>query len=565
MSRSWSPYLIVVSVLILCLSVTNLAAEDNQLANPVSATQNLPDVTLDSSGQQLMSELTDVDSRLTIIDAPTEMEIGVPFEVSVLLEQNCCDEEFAPMPNREVLFYAHLGDCGVDPEQEPLAIAVTDEYGEATATLVITDIDEFTIGVMYEGEDKPTEDAPPNSACNPDERVGIIPSIDCSKVQMVFPLPAIECASEEVFACGDETVCFATTVLNEGAGDLVFSVPAGSQATIDSVTGEICVASEITTTFEIVVTATDSIGQATSCTAVLAFEINQPPTVNIFDDTAFFICAPTQICLPVDISDYDQNLESVEVSHNGTYAEGQICFTPYGSGDYEIVVTATDSCGLQTQSSAMVTISTEEDISIECPVDTTVFACALDTFCFPIEINGIADPDDITVEVDGLNTWYDTDSQAVCFFMECSNTNDITVLIHTPCNTYTCEFTVTVNCNIAPLVILPPDTSVLLCNTSDVCIPIGISDANNNLDLDSVEISGPDGVVFNSGTGQICFPAGATDIYTLIATATDDCGIQDSDTIQVSVTLNEIPTVTCPAEETLEVCDITQPITVPGF
>ena len=59
-------------------------------------------------------------------------------------------------------------------------------------------------------------------------------------------------------------------------------------------------------------------------------------------DTSVYLCRPTQVCLPLDIT-YDGDF-NVEVNR-GSYENGVVCFVPYDSGSYEIIATITDDCG----------------------------------------------------------------------------------------------------------------------------------------------------------------------------------------------------------------------------
>ncbi len=251
----------------------------------------------EESGLLALGVSSEIDSRLAIMEIPSEILAGFPFDVTVLLEQNCCDGNFAPMPGREILFYAHHDECGVDLDVDPLAVAVTDEYGMATATLTLNEVDQFTIGVKYAGEEEPGEGDPPNSACYPDERVKIIASIDCAKIIVDYPPPEIQCDSWQGLACDYDNICLVTTVLNEGAGQLLFSIAPESPATIDPATGELCLTPDITGTYEIEITATDAIGQTAVCTATYLVEKNQPPVVACPENTSDTVCDLSEICV----------------------------------------------------------------------------------------------------------------------------------------------------------------------------------------------------------------------------------------------------------------------------
>ena len=507
------------------------------------------------SGHQASAYSVEVDSRLTILSSPESVTIGQPFTVSVLLEQNCCDGNFAPMPGRTVWFQAHAGECGVDPLLPPLATAVTDQAGVATATMVLNEAGHLTLGVKYDGEPEPQEG--PNSACDPEASVTILASIDCTYLHVLFPPPQISCPSGRLAACQGESYWYQVTVVDAGAGRLTFSVAPGLPASINPLTGLLCLVPDTSGTYEIEVTATDSTGQSGTCTAVFTVGMNLPPVVNAGPDTTVHLCQPSQICLPVSVSDPDNAVVAVTATQ-GAYANGHLCFTPYAAGRYEITVTAVDECGLAGSDMVVVDVTTDENVAIVCPPDTEVFACGVDTFCFPI--GGIPQREDVSVEVMGINAWWDEQTQQVCFFSACSFSNNIAVRVNTDCGSYTCGFAVTVNCNTAPLLILPPDSTIGGCDAGTVCIPVGVADPDGNLADVNVE-----GATYDPLTGLACFEAAGEGTHKITVTAVDDCGLSVQRTFTATLAANRPPEVSCPGDQTVSVCEFSHEICVSGF
>ncbi|MFH1686970.1 MAG: T9SS type A sorting domain-containing protein [bacterium] len=507
------------------------------------------------SGIQVSATTIEVDSRVTIVARPDTVVAGEPFTVTALLEENCCDGLFAPMPGRDVAFYAHLEGCGVDLTQAPLAVVTTDENGLASATLTLDDVEYFTIAVKYSGEAAPGDQGQPNSACDPEARVSILAAIDCTHTQVIPLPPEIACVSDNLSAvCQGSAHCFSSTILEYGYGQLTFSIPAGLPATIDQGTGEVCLTMDTSGYYAIEITATDELGRSAVCAATFDVEVNSAPEIWALADTALFLCAPQQVCIPVQVTDVDGNQTSVTSSH-GTYANGHVCFVPYAGGVYEIEITAYDDCGASASTVSTVTIMTDQDISITCPNDTTVFACDVDTFCFPIE--GI--PEGAGVAVTGLHTWWNADDQTVCFYSACSYTNTIGVQVTTPCGTHSCSFRVHVDCNEAPLVILPPDTTYWICDVTEICVPVGISDADGNLASIAVE-----GGQYNAAYGTVCFTAYGSGTHTVTVTATDECGDVTTDQIVIITHVGEDPVCELPSgyEYDLQLC-AAEPIMIP--
>ncbi|HOP07403.1 MAG TPA: FlgD immunoglobulin-like domain containing protein [candidate division Zixibacteria bacterium] len=858
-------------------------------ASVVGADPIVVTATGEDSGVEVTSVTTETDSRLTFVSVPDTVKISTPFDVTVLLEQNCCDGQFAPMPNREVSFYTRIGDCGVDPDDIPVATVTTDDAGMASATLTIDVVGNYVIGVKYEGESEPSETEDPNSACFPDQRVAVLAAIDCAHVEVEYEEPEIECVSagapHEVLGCEGQASCFSTIIHSAGAGDLRFSIPAISQATIDPVSGELCVTPDTAGTYAIEITATDTVGQTAFCTAQLVVTLNNPPSIDVpdtypldpcypadvtisynvddpdgnivsvyaifegqqidlltqntvsitgpgtyyieawvvdecgltdvdtmvvtapetidpfvdlgddraitqceptlycvpftvsqgleitsysggdidlqteticftpnaegdyqltiegvdicgqtvadtalvhvtynsapaitaifdttavvcvedevcipvdisdvdgnlesvstslgnynaetgllcvpvgmdqnydvtitatdacgltddhtitittvappapsvdlgddqdlllcgpgevcvdlitdaaqfsvesslgyyndqtgqvcfevsepgnyslivwvtdeclqtavdtvdinvtmnsapavtmFEDTAIYLCLPEEICLPVEVSDPDGNIADISID-GGTYKDGFICFTPYNHGVFEFTLTVTDSCGLTAVGTASVTIRTDQDIVLDCPGDTAIYTCYKDTVYVPV--GGIPDLEEISVSVQGLNAWWDDARQSVGIFSECSNSSHITVLVESPCATYTCTFDLTVNCNRTPLVLLPPDTTLFSCGGETLCLPVGVSDPDDNLARVTSNIG-----QYDPATGKLCFTADTAGVYTISVTAYDECEDYRTDEMLVTVVANTPPTCVVPEDTTLFVC-----------
>ncbi|MFH1373524.1 MAG: FlgD immunoglobulin-like domain containing protein [bacterium] len=294
----------------------------------------------------------------------------------------------------------------------------------------------------------------------------------------------------------------------------------------------------------ITLVATDACGESDTCRTTIYAVGSNPPVVTGMPDSTLYLCYPQQICLPVDVYDFDNDIVSITVSPiNATYDTGYVCFVPYDSGRYDIIVTAVDSCGNVAADTATVIIETDLGVELDCPNDTTIFTCNLvDTFCLPI--GGI--PESAEVITWGINTWYNAEDSTICFWSECSNSNHITVFVVTPCDTFSCEFTVHIECNNPPLVFLPPDTTLSFCEATEVCVPVGISDQDGNLDTVIVE-----GGTYNPLTDRVCFTADTAGTYVIRVTAYDSCEVSDWDQIAVTVVPNNPPWVSITAPDTV--------------
>ncbi|MBD3257247.1 T9SS type A sorting domain-containing protein, partial [candidate division GN15 bacterium] len=298
-------------------------------------------------------------------------------------------------------------------------------------------------------------------------------------------------------------------------------------------TGQICFTPEVSGDYQMIVTIVDNCDLTATDTLNISVDLNSAPAVTGLPDTSVYLCEPQAICVPVQVTDIDGNIESITTSL-GTYDDGLVCFTPYDSGTFEIVVTAVDSCGLLAADTGYVNVLTDQGVEIVCPNDTSVFTCVLDTFCVPLE--GVPEYADVSVQ--GINTWYDEETGNICFFSECGNVNHIYVTVNTPCNEYKCDFTITVECNHSPLVILPPDSLIIECEPTEICVPVGIADPDDNI----VDVTASGGT-YNPSNSQVCFTPDSSGAYPIVVTATDECGDTDTDTMLAIFQINTAPTI----------------------
>ncbi|RME27987.1 MAG: hypothetical protein D6800_04405, partial [Candidatus Zixiibacteriota bacterium] len=250
-----------------------------------------------------------------------------------------------------------------------------------------------------------------------------------------------------------------------GVTDDNLKVISPNLGTYDSTAGTVCFVPDTAGTYTVVLQATDDCGETAADTALVTVHPSHPPVVTDFNDTTVYICAPQYICLTPQIHDADGDIVSVTVS-GGSYKDSTICFVPYTQGTYDLIVTVTDSCGNTTVDTATVTVDTDQDVMLSGPPDTSIFLCEPDTLCFPI--SGI--PANAQVSLTGTGVWWDDATQSVCFYSTCCLENKITVTATTPCGSYDYTFNVSVQTNSAPLVILPPDTSLALCGPEQICL-----------------------------------------------------------------------------------------------
>ena len=318
----------------------------------------------------------------------------------------------------------------------------------------------------------------------------------------------------------------------------------------DPNTNSVCFAPEAEGTYTIIVTATDSCEAEGADTVHIEVRFNRSPSIANLNDTSLYICQPRSVCLPVQISDPENDIASIHVNR-GTYENGAICFIPYSQGQYPIIITVSDSCGNVAVDTATVTVQTDQQIVIGFPRDTSIFLCQPETLCFPV----VGVPSDATVKIKGTAAWWDKQKQSVCFFSDCCLQNIITVEVTTACGTVRQGvFTVRVQTNSAPIALLPRDTTIVQCAPTQICLPIGISDIDNNITNVSVT-----GAVYNSQARTACFTPNGEGTFHIAVTVTDACGAVGTDQITVIVRQNTRPTITyVPIDTAIYQCQFTE-------
>jgi len=276
-------------------------------------------------------------------------------------------------------------------------------------------------------------------------------------------------------------------------------------------------------------------------------QFNNAPAVSAPGDTSIFVCALDEICLDgFGYGDPDDNLLSVEVSGgvlNGTI----VCFTPV-KGANTITIIATDECGAADTAVTVVTVDLNDAPVASSPDDTTMFVCDLSQICLSGFAYSDADGNISSVDVTGgiLN------SGEICF-TPVEGANAITLIVTDECGAADTAVTVvTVDLNEAPVASSPDDTTMFVCDLSQICLSgFAYSDADGN--ITSVDVTG--GTLNN---GEVCFtPMEGANAITLVVT--DGCGAADTAVTVVTVDLNEAPVANCPGDTAVFfVCEVSQ-------
>ncbi|MCK5126635.1 MAG: VWA domain-containing protein [candidate division Zixibacteria bacterium] len=305
-----------------------------------------------------------------------------------------------------------------------------------------------------------------------------------------------------------------------------------------------------TASYEFILKATDACGVEDYDTVSIDVTINSAPVMTAQSDTSLFLCASQEICVSYTVFDADglkepPGLIEALISGYGTIDTDNdiVCFTPTASGDYEFIIGVTDGCGATDEDTVVVSVTMGEFASIDCPTSAfDEFLCVTDSIIQPLTITPLT----ATVSVsEGIYA-----DGAIRFLASSAGTYNIEVIADESCGSDTCTVTFNVTLNTAPVADAGTDNDIFQCVPAEICWSAGCSDVDGNLTSCDL-ISGPGS--YNGS--QICFtPGSSTASYEFILKATDACGVEDYDTVNIDVTINSAPVMTAQADTSLFLC-----------
>ncbi len=362
----------------------------------------------------------------------------------------------------------------------------------------------------------------------------------------------ITCPTDTIFVslCDNSQVCSMLDITPDSAN---VSVSLGTYSA-----GEHCFTPDTSGVYVVDVIADVQCG-ADTCQLIYKVDIGQAAEIVCPAPQTRFICQPGQVCIPISVVTPGATFD---ISPIGSYNAGSICFPADTSGHYVITVIATTSCGADTcEVTADVTINSNPvTVDPATPVDT--FLCAAGQICYQF---GAGDPDG------GSLTWSKISGNGAitsggnwCFNATMAGTYTISARVTDSCGAAdTTTMTYNVTMNTAPVVDLGDDISVFLCGGNAYCFDYTLSDAENNIVLETLT-SGAGSI--DTLNNQICFTPTMADNYQFVVSATDACGATDADTIIVNVSLGSPMTITCPNDTAVFLCapaQICRPVTIP--
>ncbi len=340
-----------------------------------------------------------------------------------------------------------------------------------------------------------------------------------------------------VAVCGNESICVPAGINDVNDNIAIIEVlPIGIY---NAIAGNICFVPDTAGVYTLILRAVDECAMLDADTVSVTVDFNDAPVVTSADDYDILLCDVTEVCFPVDISDDEGNLESVNIGPIGSYdtGTGNVCFTADTAGVYQIIIGAIDACGLNDADTTNVTVTFGETAQITCPIDpVNYFTCEPGEVCFDIPIA----PADASVEV-SFGSY--SDGQ-LCFQADTSGMYEIHIAASSDCGSDECTVLFEVVIGESPVISCPTEPIVrTICEPQQICYELSITP------LDA-EVSASFGTYTD---GSLCFVADTTGTYEIEVTAETACGIE-SCTIIFNVELGEAPAVVCPEESTQFLC-----------
>jgi len=350
------------------------------------------------------------------------------------------------------------------------------------------------------------------------------------------------------FLCELDSVCVSYSASDDDdnitAVELVYGT--GNLKTTESL---LCFLPDAAGNYVFIVRATDACAAVDQDTITVTIADNRAPVITYDTPDPMFLCYPDDVCLTVNVTDPDNNLDTVYVLGGpGVYIDGQLCFNADTSGTYIITLYAQDDCGVVTQSTPIefnITINSTPVCDV--PNDTTFFQCLPSQVTLPVTATDVDDNFDhceiITGPgsiVGGTWTYAPTTDQDVKVVVMCID----------ECGVFCKDsFMVNFDLNTAPTVDAGNDTTYFLCGSQTICRDVVGNDSDDN--LETLEMLSPTGT-FDENTGEYCFTpsygTGEDQSHTFIFKATDSCGAEDYDTTVISVDFNAPPVIDAPPD-----------------
>ena len=375
----------------------------------------------------------------------------------------------------------------------------------------------------------------------------------------------------DTLMCSSDEICFSVSSFDEDGDDVEFELLEGA-GSIDPVTGEICFVpvQDETTAYKFIIQAKDSccIEREGSCpegqtcpygcpidSVTVTVTLIGGPTVSVPDlDT--LLCEPTEVCFPIQIDSSGSVGVTIDVTPPATFnpGSGEVCIYADAEGTYDIVVSVgTELCGVTDVDTSTVTIDLNSPPVVELPNDTAYTLCEPEEICFTA-IGSDPDNETISYTLEAGPGSINSQTGEVCFTPAGAGSYEFIVSVKDWCEAIDADtIIIDIMLNNPPQV-YAPDTSLFLCELTEVCFTAEASDPDPGEVLVFALESGPGSI--NSETGEVCFTPASEGDYDFVVSVMDHCGLMAYDTATVSIQLNRDPVIQIDPADTLFWCEL---------
>jgi hypothetical protein len=281
-------------------------------------------------------------------------------------------------------------------------------------------------------------------------------------------------------------------------------------------------------------TVSDNAGNTSSCVYVVTVEDNQPPVINCpinISQNADNTMCEAVVTIPLATATDNQGIASLTNDYNGSNDASDV----YPVGTTTVIWTAIDNTGNSNTCSMTVTVLDTQNPTISCPANITVNAD-------PAQCQALVNIGN-AIGADNCGVLSITNNHPSNVYTV-GITNVLWTVLDIHGNTATCTQSIVVNDNQIPSIICPSNISVNavagLC-TANVNVPLVVT--SDNCSIASIVNS------YNAGGANATgiYPVGTT---TVVYTVTDVNGNTNNCSINITVTDNQNPSLTCPANVT---------------
>ncbi|MEA3296334.1 MAG: T9SS type A sorting domain-containing protein [candidate division Zixibacteria bacterium] len=340
----------------------------------------------------------------------------------------------------------------------------------------------------------------------------------------------------DTFLCIPGEICQLLTAGDVDGGDLTWNRISGA-GTIDA-SGLWSFTASTSDTFSVCATVTDECGAADTVCHTYYVTLNSDPSITL-TAPKIFLCSSEELCLDYFVSDPDDNIVLEELIDGPGIidtVDNRICFTPASSGMFTFIAQVTDACGAMDNDTLVLTVELNSPPVADAGEHDSLFLCNPAEVCWTA---GCADPDD------NLDSCYlvtgagDYDGNQICFLPDTSGIYTFILRAVDVCGESDQDTTtVKVDFNSAPACEVPNDTAIFQCAPTQVALPVGAYDVDDNLDHCEI-VTGPGSIV----DSQWVFTPTTDQEVSVRIMCLDVCGASCEDSFTVAFNINSAPIV----------------------